>query len=56
VGNVLGRRVLARAASITSTCVRPVFVEGDRVVIRWRFRSDWTDGTTTEMEEIACQA
>jgi hypothetical protein len=31
-------------------------VEGDRVVIRWLFRFDWTDGTTTEMEETAHQA
>jgi hypothetical protein len=49
------RRVLARARSVQSSCVRPVFVSGDRVVIRWRFRFDWVDGTMTEMEEVACQ-
>jgi hypothetical protein len=49
------RRVLARARSIHSACVRPVFVNGDRVVIRWRFRFDWLDGTVTEMEELAYQ-
>lgn len=49
------RRVLARARSVQSSCVRPVFVNGDRVVIRWRFRFDWLDGTITEMEEVACQ-
>jgi len=36
-------------------CARPVFVSGDRVVIRWRFCFDWVDGTMTEMEEVACQ-
>ena len=46
-------RVFARARSVTSECVRPVFVSGDRVVIRWRFRFDWLDGTVTEMEELA---
>ena len=49
------RRVLARARSVRSECVRPVFVSGDRVVIRWRFRFDWLDGTITDMEELAYQ-
>jgi ketosteroid isomerase-like protein len=49
------RRVLARARSLTSRCVRPVFVNGDHVVIRWRFRFEWRDGTVTEMDEIAYQ-
>jgi hypothetical protein len=49
------RRVFARAREVTSECVRPVFMSGDRVVIRWKFRFDWLDGTVTEMEEVACQ-
>jgi hypothetical protein len=28
------RRVLARAKTLTSTCVRPVLVNGDKVVVR----------------------
>jgi hypothetical protein len=28
---------------------------GDVVVIRWEFRFDWLDGTTTRMEELAYQ-
>jgi ketosteroid isomerase-like protein len=48
-------RVLARAKSLTSSCVRPVFVNGDNVVIRWKFHFDWLDGTHTDMEEIAYQ-
>ncbi len=49
------RRVLAKARAVTSECVRPVFVEGDRVVIRWKFRFDWPDGTVTRIEELAYQ-
>jgi hypothetical protein len=49
------RRVLARAKSLTSQCVRPVFVNGDKVVIRWIFRFEWLDGTVTRMEELAYQ-
>jgi hypothetical protein len=35
--------------------VRPVFVSGDKVVIRWIFRFEWFDGTVTHMEELAYQ-
>jgi ketosteroid isomerase-like protein len=49
------RKFMARAKSVSSKCVRPVFVSGDRVVIRWVFRFDWADGTFTHMEEIAYQ-
>jgi hypothetical protein len=49
------RKVLARARSLTSQCVRPVFVNGDKVVIRWIFHFEWLDGTVTHMEELAYQ-
>ena len=49
------RRVLSKAKTVTSRCVRPVFVNGDRVVIRWTFRFEWLDGTVTQMEELAYQ-
>jgi SnoaL-like domain len=49
------RKVLARARSVLSKCVRPVFVSGDTVVIRWLFRFEWLDGTVTHMEELAYQ-
>ena len=49
------RRVMGRVKFLTSTCVRPVFVNGDKVVIRWIFRFEWTDGTVTRMEELAYQ-
>ncbi|MEP6997366.1 MAG: nuclear transport factor 2 family protein [Betaproteobacteria bacterium] len=49
------RRVLAKAKTVVSKCVRPVFVSGDRVVIRWKFRFEWPDETVTQMEELAYQ-
>ena len=49
------RRVLARARSISSICVRPALVAGDHVVIRWIFRFEWLDGSVTRMEELAWQ-
>ena len=49
------RKVLARTRSVSSKCIRPVFVNGDYVVIRWRFQLDWLDGTFTRMEELAYQ-
>ena len=49
------RRVLQRAKSVESSCIGPVFVTGDNVVIRWRFRFEWLDGSVTQIEELAYQ-
>jgi hypothetical protein len=49
------RKVVVRAKSITSQCMRPVFVNGDRVIIRWKFRFVWRDDSITEMDELAYQ-
>lgn len=49
------RKVLARARSVSSKCIRPAFINGDRVVIRWKFHFEWLDGTVTDMEELAYQ-
>ena len=49
------RAVLAKARSMQSKCVRPVFVNGDNVVVRWVFDFEWLDGTKTHMEELAYQ-
>jgi len=49
------RAVLAKARSVKSTCVRPVFVNGDNVVVRWVFDFEWPDGMKTHMEELAYQ-
>ena len=49
------RKVLARAKSVRSECVRPVLANGDIVVIRWIFDFEWLNGTRTHMEELAYQ-
>ena len=49
------RRILARARTLASQCARPVFVNGDNVVIRRIFRFEWMDGTITRIEELAWQ-
>lgn len=55
-GNVERERaVMARATQIHSAIEGPIFVTGDRVVIRWVFRFDFADGTTMTMDELAYQ-
>jgi hypothetical protein len=49
------RSVLSTAKTLTSQCIRPIFVSGDRVVVRWVFRFEWLNGTATHMEELAYQ-
>lgn len=49
------RNLLARAKTVSSQCVRPIFVSGDKVIIRWIFHFEWLDGTVTHMEELAYQ-
>jgi len=48
-------RVMERAAAVRSQCVRPVFVNGDHVVIRWIFEFTWKAGGGARIEELACQ-
>lgn len=47
--------VMDRTAQVVSTCVRPVFVNGDHVVIRWIFAFTFKDGRTMRLEELAWQ-
>lgn len=49
------RRALARAKTVRSQCIGPVLVNGDVVVIRWRFRFEGHDGSVRELEELAYQ-
>ena len=49
------QRALARAESVRSTCVRPVFVQGNHVVIRWIFDFTYRDGSSMRIEELAYQ-
>ena len=49
------RKVLARMRTVRSRCVRPVFVNGDFVVVRWVFEFEALDGARTRIEELAYQ-
>ena len=49
------RQTLAKAKSVRSTCVRPVFVNGDYVVARWIFEFEWADGHSSRLEELTYQ-
>ena len=49
------KAALARAASVVSTCIAPVFVNGDHVVIRWVFEFTGLDGRKSRIEELAWQ-
>ena len=49
------RAVMKRIQSVSSQCIRPVFVHGDHVVIRWVFTFTWKDGTGSQIEELAYQ-
>ncbi len=44
---------LASISSLKATCVRPVFISGDFVVIRWVFEIEDKKGKTIRFEELA---
>ena len=49
------RKILARMRSTKSRCVRPLFVNGDHVVVRWVFEFETHEGVKTRMDELAYQ-
>jgi hypothetical protein len=49
------KQIFGRAKSVESKCIRPVFVEGEYVAVRWKFRFVWLDDSVMEIEEIAYQ-
>ena len=48
-------RFLSRPNSLTSKRVRPIFVNGNLVVIRWNFTFELHDGTLVVMDELTYQ-
>ena len=46
---------LASISSLRASCIRPLFVSGDFVVIRWVFEIQDTQGKTMRFEELAHQ-
>ncbi len=49
------RQFMMRFKEIRSKCVRPAFVAGDHVVIRWNFEFVRQDGSVWTMDELAYQ-
>lgn len=47
--------MLKKALTVKSKCIRPFLHNGNNVVIRWKFRFEWKDNSTTEIEEITYQ-
>jgi hypothetical protein len=48
-------QALASIAALEAKCIRPVFVAGDFVVIRWRFEIEDMSGQRMRFEELAHQ-
>jgi hypothetical protein len=48
-------KALASIKRMTACCVRPVFVAGELVVIRWQFQIEDRNGKTVRFEELAYQ-
>jgi hypothetical protein len=49
------RATMARFAGIGTELLEPPMVDGDRVVVRWRFTFQPTEGPPMAMEELALQ-
>ena len=49
------RAVLARVASVKTTRIGPLLLDGDHSAIRWRFEFTARDGSVRAMEEVAWQ-
>jgi flagellar hook assembly protein FlgD len=49
------RDALASIASMKATCIRPIFVSRDFVVLRWVFEIQDRKGKTVRFEELAYQ-
>ena len=49
------RAASRRMFDVRSTCIRPAFVNGDHVVLRWVFEWRRADGTPARLDEISYQ-
>jgi len=49
------RATMGRFAAIGTELLEPPLIEGDRVVLRWRFTFTPADGAPVRMEELALQ-
>ena len=49
------RNSLAKFPTTRGRCLSPVVIDGDRVVIHWRFEFDHPSGAVLSLEELAWQ-
>lgn len=49
------RKTLGGVKRVTAQCVRPLLVDGDHVVVRWRFEFENLDGRMRRVDELALQ-
>jgi len=49
------RKVLGSTRKVSARCRRPLFVDGDHVVVRWLFEFERADGGVTRIDELALQ-
>lgn len=49
------KKTQEKALEVQGRCIRPVFVNGDYAVIRWRFRFSLPNGAGVVFEELAYQ-
>ena len=49
------RKMLGKTQKLKVKCIRPYFMEGDKVIIRWQFRMEWKNHTVSELDELVYQ-
>lgn len=49
------RKVIEGTRSVSARCVRPVFVNGEQVVLRWQFEFEDRMGVIARIDELALQ-
>ena len=49
------RKVIGGTRRVNARCLRPWFIEGDRVVVRWVFEFEGADGGIRRIDELALQ-
>ncbi len=49
------KKMLAAAKKVSSKCIKPVLINGDHVVIKWKFQFIWLNDMVTDIEEVAFQ-
>lgn len=49
------KNLLLRIKKMSSRCIRPYFINGEQVVIKWHFKFEFKNDTYIVIDEVACQ-